>query len=144
MNSRLDEMQAALLGVKLAHLRELNDERRVLAGRYSQGIRNPKIILPELRDGAESIYHQYVVRCADRDALQKALDQEGIQTQIHYPIPPHLAVCYRHLGHKKGDYPITESYAETVLSLPIYTGMTFAEQDHVISQINAWGKEESR
>ena len=139
VNSRLDEMQAALLRVKLTHLQELNDERKILAKRYREGINNPEIILPEVRDGAESFYHQYVIRCAKRDALQKKLEQSGIQTQIHYPIPPHLAKCYTYLGHKKGEYPITETYADEVLSLPIYTGMTFAEQDYVIEQINAWG-----
>ena len=139
VNSRLDEMQAALLRVKLTHLQELNDERKILAKRYREGINNPEIILPEVRDGAESFYHQYVIRCAKRDALQKKLEQSGIQTQIHYPIPPHLAKCYTYLGHKKGEYPITETYADEVLSLPFYTGMTFAEQDYVIEQINAWG-----
>lgn len=138
VNSRLDEMQAALLRVKLTHLQELNSERKTLAKRYTEGITNPAIVLPGLREGAESIYHQYVVRCAKREALQKVLEQYGIQTQIHYPIPPHLAKCYTHLGHKKGEYPLSETYADTVLSLPIYTGMTFAEQDYVIEQINAW------
>lgn len=144
VNSRLDEMQAALLRVKLAHLQELNDERKTLARRYSEGITNPEVILPRVRDGAESIYHQYVVRCTEREALQKALECSGIQTQIHYPIPPHLAKCYAYLGHKKGEFPITEIYADEVLSLPIYTGMTYAEQDYVISQINAWRTGENK
>lgn len=138
VNSRLDEMQAALLRVKLSHLQELNDERKMLAQRYNEGITNPAICLPKVRDGAESIYHQYVVKCVSRDSLQKSLEQNGIQTQIHYPIPPHLAQCYHFLGYKKGDYPITESYAKEVLSLPIYTGMTLEEQDYVIEQINAF------
>lgn len=138
INSRLDEMQAALLRVKLSHLQELNDERKVLAQRYNEGIVNPAVRLPKVRDGADSIYHQYVVRCASRDSLQKALEQSGIQTQIHYPVPPHLANCYAYLGHKKGEFPITETYADEVLSLPIYTGMTQEEQDYVIEQINAW------
>lgn len=138
VNSRLDEMQAALLRVKLGHMQALNDERKTLAKRYAEGITNPQILLPELREGAESIYHQYVVRCANRESLQKMLEQSGIQTQIHYPIPPHLAKCYAHLGHKKGDYPVAETYADEVLSLPLYTGMTFAEQDYVIGQLNAW------
>lgn len=138
VNSRLDEMQAALLRVKLAHLQELNDERKILAKRYHEGITNPEVMLPGLRDGAESIYHQYVIRCTRRDALQKALEQSGIQTQIHYPVPPHLAACYARLGHKRGEYPVAETYASEVLSLPIYTGMTFAEQDYVIDQVNAW------
>lgn len=138
VNSRLDEMQAALLRVKLTHLQALNDERKILAERYTQGITNPKIILPGLRAGAESIYHQYVIRCEQRNALLKVLEQSGIQTQIHYPVPPHLAKCYTYLGHEKGEYPITEAYADLVLSLPIYTGMTLAEQDYVIEQINMW------
>ena len=138
VNSRLDEMQAALLRVKLSHLQELNDERKMLAQRYNEGITNPAVCLPKVRDGAESIYHQYVVKCVSRDSLQKSLEQNGIQTQIHYPIPPHLAQCYHFLGYKKGDYPITESYAKEVLSLPIYTGMTLEEQDYVIEQINAF------
>lgn len=138
VNSRLDEMQAALLRVKLSHLQELNDERKMLAQRYNEGITNPVVCLPKVRDGAESIYHQYVVKCVSRDSLQKSLERNGIQTQIHYPIPPHLAQCYHFLGYKKGDYPITESYAKEVLSLPIYTGMTLEEQDYVIEQINAF------
>ena len=138
VNSRLDEMQAALLRVKLTHLQALNDERRALAKRYGEGITNPAVLLPGLRDGAESIYHQYVIRCTARESLQQALEQAGIQTQIHYPIPPHLAKCYGYLGHKRGEYPVAETYADEVLSLPIYTGMTFEEQDYVIGQINAW------
>lgn len=136
VNSRLDEMQAALLRVKLSHLQELNNERTMLAQRYDKGITNPAVYLPRIRDEAEHIYHQYVIKCNARDSLQKSLEQSGIQTQIHYPIPPHLAKCYHFLGHKKGDYPITETYANEVLSLPIYTGMTLEEQDYVIEQIN--------
>lgn len=143
VNSRLDEMQAALLRVKLTHLQALNEERKVLAKRYGEGITNPGIILPGLRDGAESIYHQYVIRCTERNALQKALEQSGIQTQIHYPIPPHMAKCYAYLRRGRGEYPITETYADEVLSLPVYTGMTFEEQDYVIEQVNAWTPEGS-
>lgn len=138
VNSRLDEMQAALLRVKLTHIEDLNRERLVLADRYSKGIRNLSIIKPEIRDGASSIFHQYVIRCKDRDNLQKHLKEHGIQTQIHYPIPPHLAECYRYLGHKEGEYPITESYAKEMISLPLYTGMTSEEQDYVIDKLNAF------
>ncbi|MCM1184232.1 MAG: DegT/DnrJ/EryC1/StrS family aminotransferase [Roseburia sp.] len=138
LNSRLDELQAALLRVKLTHLDVLNEERRALAARYDGGIDNSKLIKPQVRAGADSIYHQYVVRCAERDALRQYLSEQGIQTQIHYPIPPHLARCYRRLGGKKGDYPIAEQYADEVLSLPIYTGMTEAEQAYVIEKMNAF------
>lgn len=138
VNSRLDEMQAALLRVKLRHLQELNDERRLLAARYSEGIHNPKLILPGQRDKAESIYHQYVIRCRDRERLQEYLQEHGIQTQIHYPVPPHLAECYKRLGYQKGEFAIAEQYADEVLSLPIYTGMTEPEQQYVIKKLNAF------
>lgn len=136
LNSRLDEMQAALLRVKLKYIDELNCERNRLALNYDKGIKNDKIILPKVREGADSIYHQYVIRSGERNALQKFLQENGIQTQIHYPIPPHLADCYRHLGHKKGEFPLTERYADEVLSIPIYTGMTEAEQQYVIEKVN--------
>lgn len=136
INSRLDEMQAALLRVKLTHMQELNDERKVLGERYTKGITNEKIVKPEVRMGADSVFHQYVIRCAEREKLQKFLEEQGIQTQIHYPIPPHLAECYQYLGHKAGEYPITEQYANEVLSLPLYTGMTWEEQDYVIEKLN--------
>ena len=94
--------------------------------------------MPRIRDGADSIYHQYVIRCKERDALQTFLQENEIQTQIHYPIPPHLAKCYQYLGHKKGEFPLTEQYADEVLSIPIYTGMTDVEQQYVIDKINAF------
>ncbi|MBD5470169.1 MAG: DegT/DnrJ/EryC1/StrS family aminotransferase [Lachnospiraceae bacterium] len=136
LNSRLDEMQAAFLRVKLKYVDALNSERRKLALAYDNGIKNDKIILPKVRNGADSIYHQYVVRCKERDRLQAFLQEKDIQTQIHYPIPPHLADCYRRLGHAKGEFPLTENLASEVLSLPIYTGMTDTEQRYVIEQIN--------
>lgn len=136
LNSRLDEMQAALLRVKLKYINALNEERRKLAAVYDSGIKNDKIILPKVRDGADSIYHQYVIRCREREKLQKFLQENDIQTQIHYPIPPHLAECYRHLGHKEGEFPLTEQYAKEVLSIPIYTGMTDVEQQYVIAKLN--------
>ena len=138
INSRLDEMQAALLRVKLTHMQELNDERKVLGERYTKGIHNDKLINPEIREQADSVFHQYVIRCSEREKLQKYLEEQGIQTQIHYPIPPHLAECYQQMGYKEGDYPITEQYANEVLSLPLYTGMTLEEQDYVIEKLNGF------
>jgi dTDP-4-amino-4,6-dideoxygalactose transaminase len=124
------------LRVKLTHLKELNDERNKIADMYNKGIKNPQIELPTVREGSDSIYHQYVIKTRDRDGLQKFLQDNDIQTQIHYPIPPHLAKCYEYLGHKKGEYPITERYANEVLSLPIYTGMTDDEVEYVIGKLN--------
>jgi len=140
VNSRLDEMQAALLRVKLSHMDEINKERYVLGKRYYEGIKNPLIIKPETLEGVNHVYHQFVIRCDRRDELHDFLEKNGIQTQIHYPIPPHLAECYKWQGYKVGSFPITEKYANTVLSLPLYGGMTKEEQDYVIEVLNKFGK----
>ncbi len=136
VNSRLDEMQAALLRVKLSHMDVITNERYKLGKRFLEGIKNPKIILPKTLEGVNHVYHQFVIRCEQRDELQKFLKEHDIQTQIHYPIPPHLAECYKWQGHKVGDFPITEKYANTVMSLPLYTGMTEEEQDYLIEVLN--------
>ena len=136
INSRLDEIQAALLRIKLSHISEITEERKILGKRYYDKITNSKIIKPETLEGSTHVFHQFVIRCNQRDELQKYLEKNGIQTQIHYPIPPHLAECYSWQGYKEGSFPITEEYANTVLSLPLYTGMTIEEQDYVIDVIN--------
>lgn len=136
VNSRLDEMQAALLNVKLYHYIELRSKREKIAQKYLNEIRNPKIILPKIRKGAEHVWHLFVVQTENRDKLQNYLNENGIGTQIHYPIPPHLSEAYKYLGYKKGDFPITEKQANSVLSLPIYDGMTNEEAEYVIKAIN--------
>lgn len=135
-NSRLDELQAGLLRVKLAHLDELVKERVKIAERYLQGIHNPYICLPEIREGATHVWHQFVIHCVHRDQLRDYLAEQDVGTIIHYPIPPHMQEGYGYLGCKVGDFPITERYANEVLSLPIYNGMTSEEQDYVIKKIN--------
>lgn len=137
-NSRLDELQAGLLRIKLSHLNELNLERCNIADRYLHTIDNPLIELPIVRPGADSSWHQFVVhvKSGKRDALIEYLKQKDIGTLIHYPIPPHLSEAYAYLGKKKGDYPIAERYADEVLSLPMYNGMTEEEQETVIDAIN--------
>ena len=137
-NSRLDELQAGLLRVRLKYMQELTDERIQLAARYSAKIKNDKLILPQVREDADSVWHQYVIRTEKRDELIDYLNGLNIGTIIHYPIPPHLSEAYAYLGFKKGDYPITEEYAETVLSIPMYNGMTREEQDRVIEALNAF------
>ncbi|MBQ7955076.1 MAG: DegT/DnrJ/EryC1/StrS family aminotransferase [Lachnospiraceae bacterium] len=137
-NSRLDELQAGLLRVRLAHMDELTEERKRLAVRYTAEIKNPKLILPQVREGADSVWHQYVIRCKDRQKLIDYLNEKEIGTIIHYPIPPHLSEAYAYLGWKAGDYPVTENYADTVLSIPMYNGMTTEEQDAVIAALNAF------
>ena len=137
-NSRLDEMQAALLRVRLNHLDEITKERVEIAGAYTAGIKNEKVLLPQILEGATSVFHQYVVKVDNRDAFIEYLKEHDIGTIIHYPIPPHLAEAYQYLGHQKGEYPITERYADTVLSLPMYTGMTKEEIEYVIDVINQY------
>ena len=136
VNSRLDELQAALLRVKLSHLDELIAERRKIASQYLRGIGNPLLRLPVTRKGAEHVYHQFVVRTRGRDYFQEYLNHNGISTVIHYPIPPHLAECYHRLGYQKGDFPITERYAGEVLSLPMFNGMRQEEIEYVIQVCN--------
>ena len=137
-NSRLDEMQAGLLNVRLPHMDEINEERQKIAARYDAELKHADIILPKQRENTVTVWHQYVIRTKYRDELIDYLSQNGIGTIIHYPIPPHLAEAYQGLGHKVGDFPITEEYANTVLSIPMYTGMKEDEQKYVIDVINAW------
>ena len=138
VNSRLDEIQAALLSVKLRHYNELRKERASLAHYYLDHISNPNVELPKIRDGAEHVWHLFVVKTEKRDSLQKYLEEKSIGTGIHYPIPPHLSGAYSYLNYKAGDFPITELYANTLLSLPLYEGMTTEEIDYVIDAINAF------
>lgn len=135
-NSRLDELQAGLLCVRLLHMKELTQEKVKIAEYYSANIHNNRIHLPELCEGATGVWHQYVIRCEERERLIEYLDERGIGTIIHYPIPPHLAEAYRYLGYGEGFLPVTEHLAKTVLSIPIYNGMTKEEQDYVIAAIN--------
>ena len=136
-NSRLDELQAGLLRVKLTHLDELNTERSHIAGRYLAEVKNPAVLLPKVRPGADCVWHQFVLHCPEkRDALKEYLALQGIGTAIHYPIPPHLSKAYAYLGHKPGDFPVAERYAGEVLSLPMYNGITEEEQSRVIRAVN--------
>lgn len=136
VNSRLDEMQAAMLRVKLKYIEEFTQERFQIAQQYSKKITNKKIILPQVRNHVTHVWHQYVVRTENRSDFIEYLDKQGIGTIIHYPIPPHLSEAYAYLGIKRGALPITEKYSDTIVSLPIYNGMTQDEQTKVIDCIN--------
>ena len=137
-NSRLDEMQAGLLRVRLSHMNELEQEKTAICKRYLEEINNPLFKLPKIRSGATHIWHQFVIRCDKRDELIAYLEENNIGSIIHYPIPPHLSEAYSYLGLKKGSLPITESYADTVLSIPLYIGLTHDEQSYVIEKLNAF------
>jgi dTDP-4-amino-4,6-dideoxygalactose transaminase len=136
VNSRLDELQAALLRVKLRRLDADNVRRRELAQRYLSGIRHPAFTLPAVAPGNEAVWHVFVVRVSDRTALQQHLQQRGIGTLIHYPIPPHRQHAYAAWNSRS--YPVTERIHAEVLSLPISPVMSDADADAVITACNAW------
>ena len=119
-NSRLDEMQAAILRVKLKHLDAWNAARRERAAAYSAQLEGAALVLPSEAAWAKAIYHLYVVRCERRDALQEHLKSREIGTLIHYPIPIHLQKAYAYLGKSTGDFPVAEAACQQVLSLPMY------------------------
>ncbi len=139
-NSRLDEIQAALLRVKIKHAKEITDEKASIANRYLVGINNPLVELPKVDKGSKSVWHLFVLKVDDRDAFIKHMNECGVQTDIHYPIPPHLSKCYKFLNHHKGEYPKAEYLAKHVVDLPIFNGMTSEEVDSVIKAVNSYGK----
>lgn len=135
-NSRLDEIQAAFLDIKLPYLDKWNDNRRNIAKKYFDGIKNPKIILPITHEGNEHIYHVFGVRCKERDRLMKYLNDNGVGTNIHYPIPMHVQGAYLDLGYAKGSLPISEEISATELDLPMFYGMSDEQIDYVIRLVN--------
>ena len=138
-NSRLDELQAGLLRVKLKHLDELTAERRKDALRYLIEIKNPKIKLPEMQFGELGhVFHLFVVYIEDRDNFMKYCNQKGIELKIHYPQPPHLSTAYEYLGYHVNDFPITEKMADHIVSLPLYNGMETEKLEYVISVFNQY------
>jgi dTDP-4-amino-4,6-dideoxygalactose transaminase len=123
INSRLDEMQAAVLRVKLAHLDEWNEKRRQVASWYEEFL-GEACARPRERSGARHVYHLYVIRAADRDGLRAHLEKQGVTTLMHYPVPVHLQKAYEDLGYGRGDLPVTEEAAAEILSLPMHPGVT--------------------
>ncbi|MGE0822314.1 MAG: DegT/DnrJ/EryC1/StrS family aminotransferase [Candidatus Binatia bacterium] len=136
-NRRLDTLQAAVLRVKLRYLDEWNAMRCQHAALYSRILANGGVVVPIEANYAEPVWHLYVVRTTNRNALQAGLANRSIATGIHYPIPIHLQQAYRDLGHKKGDFPVTEQYAEEVLSLPMYPELTRPMIQNVAAVVRA-------
>jgi dTDP-4-amino-4,6-dideoxygalactose transaminase len=131
-NSRLDELQAALLRVKLRRLDEWNDKRRSVAQEYCRLLsETPGLTLPDAAEWAEPVWHQFVIRHLKRDALQELIRSQGVDTMIHYPVPPHLSEAYSGMGKSRGCYPVTESIAETVLSIPMGPHLSREEMEMV-------------
>ena len=135
-NSRLDEMQAAFLSVKLPHLDRMNAGRCRIADMYLAEIHHERVVLPYVIPQANPVWHIFAIRCKHRDELEKYLNQKGIGTNKHYPIPMHLQRCYKNLGIHQGELPIAEEISATELSLPMFYGMSEDQIGYVIESIN--------
>jgi dTDP-4-amino-4,6-dideoxygalactose transaminase len=137
-NSRLDELQAAILSFKLTRLDAWNGQRRELATVYKRELQDTPLILPQEKPWARHVYHLFVVRSKKRDKLQEYLKTKGVSTLIHYPTPIHLQEVYKHLGYKRGDFPHAEQAATEILSLPMYPGLREDEVLYVCETIKAF------
>ena len=136
VNSRLDEIQAAFLSIKLKHLDRWNEDRVKTANRYLNEIKNPKIILPVVAENNTHVWHVFAVRCKEREKLEKYLNDLGIGTNKHYPTPMHLQGAYEDLHIQKGALPLAEEISSTELSIPMYYGMSKEDVDYVIEALN--------
>lgn len=134
-NSRLDPVQASVLKVKLNYLREWNGRRAQIANRYTEAFSETRLILPIIPAWADPVWHLYCVRHSRRDELRQALADRGVETLVHYPIPPHLQAAYASLGYGVGTFPIAESMANSLISLPIGPTMTEEQIQYVISSV---------
>lgn len=142
LNSRLDELQAAILRVKLRYLDRWNEERRKKAKTYTEMLAPLGVICPSEGSGVKHVYHLYVIRTRERDALQIFLKEKGIETLIHYPIPIHLQKAYEVLGYRQGDLPVTEQCSSEILSLPLFPEIKESEMEEVIQSIRCFMKNE--
>ena len=134
-NSRLDEIQAAVLGVKLHYLDAATERRRSIAASYLDALAGLPIVLPKVPEWAHPVWHLFVIRHPDRDGLRQRLARLGVETHVHYPIPPHLQPAYAELGYAAGDLPIAEAIHREVLSLPVWPGMSEAQIDYVAGAV---------
>lgn len=137
LNSRLDEIQAAIVNVKAKHLDRWNRMRRKSAELYNQYLSGLDIVLPREEEYATHVYHQYVIRTANRDRLNAALNARGIGTGVYYPVPLHLQKCFADLGYKEGDLPVAEKLCREVLSLPMFAGLTEEQIREVANALEA-------
>jgi dTDP-4-amino-4,6-dideoxygalactose transaminase len=135
-NYRMEGFQGAILRVKLRHLEAWTEARRERARQYDSLLAGSVVVkAPKQLADRRHVYHIYAVRSADRDALQKQLQADGVSTGLHYPIPVHLQVAHADLGHKAGDFPHSEAAANEVLSLPMFPEMTAAQVDRVVAAV---------
>ena len=142
-NSRLDNLQAALLNVKLQHLEKWTERRRKIAMLYYEKLHDLKMIVPHDKPYEKAVYHTFIIQTNKRDKLKEFLADKGIDTKIHYPIPIHLQQAAKYLGYKKGDFPVTEKQADTILSLPVYPELTNEQVNYVADAIIEFYKKHS-
>lgn len=139
INSRLDEIQAAFLRIKLKYLNEDNTQRRKIAGLYTSVLSDVgAVITPVVAEGAIPVYHLYIIRTTHRDKLAEHLKKDGIGSMVHYPLPPHMQVAYRDLKYRRGDFPVAEKIADQCLSLPLWPGMTEEQVETICNSINSF------
>jgi dTDP-4-amino-4,6-dideoxygalactose transaminase len=134
-NSRLDEIQAAVLRVKLGYLGQWTARRRAVAEGYRTGLAGIGVTLPAEAPGSTHVYHQFAIRVPDRDGVQRRMADRGVRTAVHYPLPLHLQPMYRELGYRPGDFPEAERAAREVLCLPMYPELTDAEVQEVVEAV---------
>lgn len=140
VNSRLDTLQAAVLGVKLAHMEEWNEARRAIAAKYDAALSEfGWLTLPAEIAGGRHIYHLYVIQCERREELRRYLSDNGVGVGIHYPVPLQMQPAFRSLGYGAGDFPVAERLADSILSIPMYPEMTAAQQQRIVETIGAFG-----
>lgn len=135
-NSRLDPIQAAILRVKLRHLDDWNTRRAALAAHYSQELAYYNVTVPSVPEWAKPVWHLYVIRTEQRELLQKRLQEAGVGTLVHYPIPPHLQGAYADMGYKRGEYPVADRLADEVVSLPMGPHLSIEQVDRVVAAVD--------
>lgn len=139
-NSRLDEIQAALLRVKLPHLDAWNAGRKQIALKYNQAFAQTELVTPGVIDGADEIYHLYILQSEDREGLVAYLQEKGIATGVYYPVPLHLQKAFSELGYKEGDMPVSEYLSHRTFAIPVYPELTDEQVDYIITAVQEYGK----
>ena len=136
VNSRLDEIQSAILRVKMNYIDEWNKMRREVSHRYTELFKGCEdVVTPKELDNTYCVYHQYTIKVPNRDAVQKMLQENGVGAMLYYPIPLHMQKVHAHLGYKMGDLPHTEYNTQHVMSLPMFAELTFEEQKEIVEKV---------
>jgi dTDP-4-amino-4,6-dideoxygalactose transaminase len=137
-NSRLDNLQAALLNVKMKYLEKWTERRRAFANLYYENFKNLPLVIPHDKPYEKAVYHTFIIQSEKRNELKEYLAEKGVDTKIHYPIPIHYQEAAKGLGYKKGDFPVTEKQADTILSIPVYPELTDAQVNYIVESIKGF------